>query len=190
MKELSRYLASRAEGGAGEESWSNYKMMAYINQVVLVSAPSAGHRSAKSQRANHPGDSHRYADHGGAPRIGGPPDAVVEGPGDQSGRQQLDAPGVDPPASGEFDLRERQEKGREARSRKSEVERVDEQDQGYQIGSRRRAAGAACSKEAVPEPREGTSGAVRRRAKRDRTPEIGGGEQRRVQSLELELRRA
>ena len=39
MKELSRYLASRAESGGGDESWSSYKMMAYINQVVLVQHP-------------------------------------------------------------------------------------------------------------------------------------------------------
>lgn len=62
MKELSRYLASRAEGSTEEESWSSCKMMTLCE--------SGGGGLEKPQRTHHFGDRNWYADSGGFPQLG------------------------------------------------------------------------------------------------------------------------
>lgn len=39
MKEMSRYLAGRAETGGIEETWADLKMMSYVNQIILTQHP-------------------------------------------------------------------------------------------------------------------------------------------------------
>ena len=79
---------------------------------------------------------------------------------------------------GPWELCERKAAERREQQRKKEEERKKESR--GRSRSRKRRRGRKKKREAVPEPREGTSGTARRRAKRDRTPEIRGGEQRRV----------
>eukprot|EP00435_Cladocopium_sp_Y103_P065934 s1385_g28.t1 len=49
MKELQRYLGERAGTGEEEEDWSRYKMMGYINQIVMTRYP-AGQIGVRNQR--------------------------------------------------------------------------------------------------------------------------------------------
>eukprot|EP00435_Cladocopium_sp_Y103_P061594 s1327_g23.t1 len=49
MKELQRYLGDRAGTEEGEDDWSRYRMMGYINQIVMSRFP-AGQMGVRNQR--------------------------------------------------------------------------------------------------------------------------------------------